>query len=100
MSEVSTGPWRVLRRGGQGPVILDADQKAVAYVDTRDLQTDEANAHLIVAAPTLLAALEAARPLLAQAVDAVQGTDYALQRLLDNSVQAADAAIMKATGGE
>ena len=54
------GPWSVETKGSRH-FIDGADELTVAYVDragVRERQTYEANAHLIAAAPDLLAALK------------------------------------------
>lgn len=57
------GPWRIsafeLRAGSETRWIMAADDFSVACVESRDGEENDANAHLIAAAPELYAALEA-----------------------------------------
>ena len=95
------GPWSVETKGSRH-FIDGADELTVAYVDragVRERQTYEANAHLIAAAPELLAALHLARIAInadALADSANNGSSWFKARAV--ALDKIDAAISKAEG--
>lgn len=60
------GPWEVRKYGSGGIDVIDRNASTVAAIHLDDGDSDiyEADAHLIAAAPTMLAALEIALELL------------------------------------
>jgi len=53
------GPWEVSRGAGSDPLSIEAPAKTIAHVKhATDMQTTDANAHLIAAAPEMLEMLE------------------------------------------
>lgn len=100
MSAHTPGPWVVLRDPQHGGPLVCTEDIAIADVMELEGGTDEANAHLIAAAPDLLAALEDADRLLFHLMKVVPwgrtcGTDFAL---LNKVLCHAPVAIAKARG--
>lgn len=91
MSEFTPGPWRYWFEEGYVGEITSANGKLVAGFDT---EPNEADARLIAAAPELLGACE----LIVSAFDALKQGSAARNEPLQ--INAARAAIAKATGGQ
>ncbi|MBF0151730.1 MAG: hypothetical protein HQL84_17060 [Magnetococcales bacterium] len=96
MSEHTPGPWTVTRhRDGSGGYLI-TDSKVVIRATTYGCNTHEeenANAHIIAAAPELLEALESLVDQVALHLSAFRVGP------LDTNIEAAKAVIAKARGG-
>lgn len=94
MSKHTPGPWRVVEDRAPSSLEVYAGKTAIAECWRRaDVETEIANARLIASAPELLASLQLM-------VDRFLDTEGSYGAWENDALEAARAAIAKATGGE